>query len=147
MRYLVKVLLLLLIIIFFLGLLSCQNDICKLPNGEKTTDLLASVVHNRNYNYCKLLEQSLNEDSNAIKSLALLNFSDAAGYDHGAVLVEVIFKIGEKTFINAIECISKEQKAAIEGYLSVGLEYGYRKECENKTVKQVFPDVYSFLNK
>ena len=85
-------------------------------------------------------------DSSAISSFALLKFSDAAAYDHGAALIEVIHKIGSRKFINAITKISTPEKHKIEGYLDVGLMYGYRKEYENSRLKEVFPSIDSFLN-
>lgn len=128
------------------GFISCKEEICNLPNGNKTSDLLARVAREHNYHYCALLSAALDGNKDAIRKLALLHFSDAAGYDHGAVLVEVIREVSEKRFIDAIRDIPIEEKALINGYLSVGLEYGYRKENQTMDFGTAFPALYAFLN-
>lgn len=125
---------------------SCQKSTCKLPSGNSVSDLLITVSNEHNYNYCQLLESALKGDNNSIKKLSLLDFSDAAGYDHGAVLIELIHEIGPKKYTNALTSTSKEQKNLIEGYLDVGLMYGFRKEYENKPLREVYPDIHTFLN-
>lgn len=141
-----KIILQLLILVSSQIFLSCNEDVCNLPNGNQTSDLLARVSREHNYDYCNLLEAALKGNKDSIKKLALLDLSDAAGYDHGAVLVKIILKVGNSKFINAISNISKHEKGIVEGYLNVGLEYGNDRKYERSSLKEVFPDIYSFLN-
>lgn len=126
--------------------ISCNEEVCKLPNGKTTSDLLARVAREQNYNYCGLLGAALDNNIDSIRKLALLQFSDAVGYDHGAVLIEVISKVGENNYVNALYGISRKEKELVDSYLSVGLKYGYRKEYENRKLKEVFPSIDAFLN-
>ena len=137
---------LLLLLLVCIGISSCNEGTCKLPDGNYTSEILAIAAREKNCNYCTLLDSAINGDNNSIKRLALLDFSDAVGYDHGAVLIEVINKIGDAKFTNAITTTSKDQRITIESYLEVGLEYGYRKEYADKSLKEIYPKLYYFLN-
>lgn len=146
MSKLLSLILLLLALTLIPGFISCTEEICNLPDRNKTSDLLARVARENKYNYCDLLSAALDGNKDSIRKLALLHFSDAAGYDHGAVLVEVILEVNEKRFIDAIRDIPKNERGIIKGYLCVGLAYGYRKEYETKDLKVIFPALYAFLN-
>ena len=55
-------------------------------NGIYVSELLR-ISSKRKYtaNYCELLKKAIAKDANSIKQLTLLDFGDAAGYDHGTL--------------------------------------------------------------
>ncbi|GAB0155014.1 hypothetical protein CHRYSEOSP005_02740 [Chryseobacterium sp. Alg-005] len=131
------------LIILLFGMISCTNT-C-VTHGIEVSELLNSVSEEKSINYCSLLDSSLNKDSESIKKISLLDFSDAAGYDHGAVLVELILNIGEDHYLQSIQTINSKQKKMILSYLEVGLEYGNNPAIKSKNVNNVFPKVYEYL--
>ena len=130
-------------LVIFLQFLSC-NSPCNVNNIEVSELLLIKSKENA-YPYCSLLENSIEGDENAIRELSVLDFFDSAGYDHGAVLVDLIGILGEKEFINAIAAVDKKERNKIEAYLDVGLMYGGNPDLEGKSGEEVFPELYAFL--
>jgi hypothetical protein len=122
---------------------SCSNK-CNVDNIE-VSDLLGTVAKEKSINYCELLEVALTGDENAIKKLSLLEFDNSVGYEHGAVIVDLILVIGESEYIKAISRTNGEQRNLINTYLDVGLEYGNNSLVKEKDLKKAFPDLYFFL--
>ena len=116
-------------------------------NGIYVSKLLR-ISSNRKYtaNYCELLNKAIAKDANSIKQLTLLDFGDAASYDHGTVIVDLIDLIGEEKFIQSLGTINEKQKNKLSSYLIVGIEYGNNPNLQGKTVKEAFPKIYDFLN-
>lgn len=56
-----------------------------------------------------MLKGALNGNSDSIRKIALLDFKDAVGYDHGAVIVDIINIIGEDSFIKSIDSIDEKK--------------------------------------
>lgn len=133
----------LLYVILLMCFTSCGN---KVINGIEVSELLLIVSEEQNIDYCRLLNEAVKGDDASIKQLALLEIYDGAGYDHGAVVVDLIALIGEDKFIHSIKTISIEQKKCIKGYIEVGLEYGNNTNLQAQTFKEVFPKIYDFLN-
>jgi len=111
----------------------------------------AVIIHSREQlkiNYCKVLKKATTNDANSIKRLVLLDFTSGvvSSYDHGGVIVDLIELIGEDKFIQSLGIINKEQKNRISSYLMAGLEYGGNPNFQAKTLKEVFPKIYDFLN-
>lgn len=122
---------------------SC-NTKCNV-DGIEVSELLLTVSSEKSYNYCSSLENAIKGNKNSVKELALLEFNDSSGYDHGTVLVELVEKIGEKKFINAISLIHSKDKNKILEYLEVGIIYNENESLNNKKVEEVFPILYAFL--
>lgn len=122
---------------------SCSNK-CEVDNIE-VSELLGTVAKEKSIDYCELLKVALTGDKNAIKKLSLLDFDNAVGYDHGAVIVDLITAIGETEYIKAISTTNREQKKLIHSYIDVGLEYGNNSLIKEKDFKSAFPDLYVFL--
>ena len=76
---------------------SCNKKSVKV-HGIDVSPLLTEVAKEQNIDYCKLLENALKGDTNSILQFSLLEFYDGCGYDHGAVLVDMIQMIGEETY-------------------------------------------------
>lgn len=122
---------------------SCSNK-CVIGNIE-VSELLSTVAKEQSINYCELLKKALTGNEDSIKKLSLFEFNDAVGYDHGAVIVNLIFQIGEVRYIKSISTINGEQKDLINSYIDVGLNYGNNPKKNDKDLKNVFPDLYVFL--
>lgn len=122
---------------------SCSNK-CVVDNIE-VSELLGTVAKEKSIDYCELLKVALTGDKNAIKKLSLLEFDNAVGYEHGAVIVDLITIIGETEYIKAISTTNKEQKNLIHSYIDVGLEYGNNSLIKEKDFKSAFPNLYAFL--
>lgn len=126
-----------------LFIISCNNK-CEVDNIE-VSELLGTVAKEKSIDYCELLKVALTGDKNAIKTLSLLEFDNAVGYDHGAVIVSLITAVGETEYIKAISTTNKEQKNLIHSYIDVGLEYGNNPLIKEKDFKNTFPKLYIFL--
>lgn len=114
-------------------------------NGIEVSEILLTISKEQNIDYCKLLNKALKGDESSIRQFVLLKFYDSAGYDHGAVLVELIEVIGEDKFIHSLTTINNDQKKWIKDYIKVGLEYGNNNHLKTQTIKEAFPKIYIFL--
>lgn len=122
---------------------SCSNK-C-MVNDIEVSELLSTVAKEKSIDYCRLLKIALEGDEDSIKRLSLLQFNDAVGYDHGAVIVNLVLHIGEEKYLKSILTINREEKYLIESYLDIGLVYGNNLTTKNKDLKKVFPDICKFL--
>lgn len=118
----------------------------KVINGIEVSELLVIASKEQKIDYCKLLKESIKGNDSSIRQLALLKINDGVGYDHGAVVVDLIEVIGEDKFINSLATINNEQKKWIKGSIQVGLEYGKNPNLQTQTFKEAFPKIYDFLN-
>jgi uncharacterized protein (TIGR02145 family) len=75
-----------------------------------------------------------------------LEIYDAASYDHGGVIVDLIGIIGEDNFLQALATINNREKAWVEESIDVGLEYGDNPKYKGKRLKDAFPKIYKFLD-
>lgn len=140
-----KIILKLLLYIISFMCFAC-SDGRKVINGIEVSELLLSASEEQNIDYCKLLNESTEGNDGSIRKLVLLKFYDAAGYDHGAVLVDLIELIGEDKFIYSLTTTNCEEKKRIIGYIEVGLEYGNNANLQKQTFREAFPKIYKFLN-
>ena len=128
----------------FLTLTSCGNrDI----QGIEVSEILLIASKSQNIDYRKLLNKAIKGEDTSIKQLALLEISGgASAYDHGAVLVDLIEKIGEEMFINSVGSLTDSQTVLIRGSIEAGLEYGDNPSFHNKKIDDAFPQLCEFLN-
>ncbi|MCH7415428.1 hypothetical protein MM213_18150 [Belliella sp. R4-6] len=110
------------------------------------SETLQVSAKERSIDYCGMLAKAINLDEKSIKELSELNFGDASGYDHGAVLVELITKVGETKYIQSISGIDKAQKSQLKAYLGVGLEYGSVPNLTSRRIETAFPALNNFLS-
>lgn len=140
--YLVK---LALFSLFFLLFANCHRN--KVVNGIEVSMLLLSAAKENEVDYCNLLKEAINGKENSIRELTLLIFYEAAGYDHGSVIVDLIEVVGEDKFIKSLMKLNPEEKQLVKGYITVGLEYRDNQKIKmNNSLEKVFPIIYSFLN-
>ena len=134
----------LLSVVLLAGITSCSRS--KVINGIEVTELLLVVANEQNTDYCKMLRKAVEGDIPSIRQLTLLEISDGASYDHGAVIVDLIEQVGEDIFVQALDSISLKQKEQIKSYIKAGLEYGSHIEWNSQMFEDVFPKTYAFLN-
>jgi len=118
----------------------------KIVNGIYVSGLLLAVSEYEHIDYCKLLKKAIKKDSTSIRIFTLLEIYDAASYDHGEVIVDLIGIIGEDNFLQALATINNREKAWVEGSIEVGLEYGDNPKYKGKRLKEAFPKIYKFLD-
>ncbi|MEY8868046.1 hypothetical protein AB9K24_00965 [Meridianimaribacter flavus] len=125
---------------------------CKTDNVDGIIIGDTLFVHqsfSRNKKMKKLIQQSLNKDSNALVSLKNFpNGGAASSYDLGYVITQIIYRLGEEEFINLVKRFP-ENEQDFEGLIDVGLEYGdndYNGKMDNKRFKDEFPKLYNFIN-
>lgn len=133
-----------LIFISLAGLLISCSPSCTVQNIE-VSELLLLVAKKNNFQYCELLDKALENDSSAIQALSKFTPSEAAGYDHGGILVDLILKIGHEKYIRGISSLSKGERKHLLSYLKVGLEYGSNPATKSKTIEIEFPELNEFL--
>lgn len=133
----------LLSVLFLAGITNCSRS--KVINGIHVSELLLVVANEQNTDYCKMLRKAIEGDIPSIRQLTLLDISDGASYDHGAVIVDLIELVGEDIFVQALESISTKQKEQIKSFIKAGLEYGRHTEWNSQMFENVFPKTYAFL--
>ncbi|MCH7408065.1 hypothetical protein MM239_01550 [Belliella sp. DSM 111904] len=124
-------------------MISCKNN-CGISKIE-VSELLEISANERSIDYCGILIKALNGNGESIKELSLMEFQNAAGYNHGAVLVELILITGEMKYLESILGINSEQRNLIKSYVDVGLEYGNIPKLTSKQIETEFPFLYQFL--
>ncbi len=122
---------------------SCSNK-CDIESIQ-VSELLSTVAKEHSIDYCRLLKRAIDGDVGSIREISLLEFNDAVGYDHGAVLVDLVLRIGEGKYIEAISQFNDAEKNLIESYFDVGISYGNNSELTNKEFEDSFPKLYAFL--
>ncbi len=131
-------------LIVSLCLISCKGQNC---NKDYISNYLIDYSEERNYNYCELVNQSLENDSYSIRSLSLLEFYDGMTYEHGAVIIEIINKIGEEKYLKALNNISPDEKVKLKSYLHAGFDFTQNVNFKDKNLKTSFNKVYAYLGK
>jgi hypothetical protein len=80
-------------------------------------------LNNRYSNYVRLLNKSVKGDTVALTEFLIINnIYDAAAYDHGWVLIELMKKLGDKTFSNALSKMNRMQINNLNTYFRGGLD-------------------------
>jgi hypothetical protein len=97
----------------------------------------------------QLIHQTLNGDHQALSKLAQVNCGGAAGcYDLGAIITQIIYRMGEPEFSVMASKLNKEESRTIEGLIMAGLEYGdnnHDGKMDNEKIEQAFPELQQLL--
>jgi len=136
--------------IFLIGLtlISCkQREVDGIIIGDT---LFENRSYSENRELRKLIRQTLNKDE---KSLAKLNNFWCGGgagcYDLGFVITQIIYRLGEREFIEIVERLDRKEIVGLYGLISVGLEYGDNDrdgKMDNKKIEDEFPNLNIALN-
>lgn len=94
------------------------------PKPEiQISDSLEIGLGKRYSNYVAKLNSSVIGDTLALNDfLAFDNLYDGAAYDHGWVLIELMRKLGDETFANALMKMDVEEINTLKMYFSGGLD-------------------------
>ena len=133
-------------ILYSISLICCVCCKGKVISGIYVSESLLIVSEEQGIDYCKLLSKAVNGDDVSIMQLSILEFYESVGYDHGAVIVDLIERIGENKFIHSFKIANTEQKNLVKWYIEAGLEYGNNPLKNDYSFEEVFPKVYFFLN-
>ena len=134
------------IILYSISLICFVCCKSKVISGIYVSESLLIVSEEQGIDYCKLLSKAVNGDDVSIMQLSILKIYESPGYDHGAVIVDLIERIGEDKFIHSLKIVSAEQKNLVKWCIEAGIEYGNNPSLHGKAFKEVFPKVYIFLN-
>lgn len=135
-----------LVYLIFISLLfvCCINSNVKTISGIKVSVQVLVVSSEHGFNYEKTLKSALNGNDCDLKKISTLDFFDTSvGYDHGAILVEIINEIGEDRFLIAVNDCDRREKIILKGYLRAGMEYG---KYPDKALSELFPKIAVFLD-
>lgn len=127
----------------------CYDDGCYCVDGIETKYLIDGLFPIQSTHYCNLLRGSLKGNETDIKEFTLINLNGGYAYYHGGVILDLIDRIGEDKFINAISSCNLNELRLIELYLHAGIEYYRDYSCDNgnaECLKEHYPKIWLYLN-
>ncbi len=134
---------------FILILISCKQSNVEGIMINETLLVHQSFSENNELSY--IIKECLNENPQAFVHLKNFNCGGGSGcYDLGYVLTQIIYKIGEENYLNALKTIDKNSQIQLSALICVGLEYGdnnYDGIQDNKNIKTEFPKIYNLTEK
>lgn len=119
---------------------SCNEDNCSVNVGFKLSYHLFENININGSTYCDLVNESFTGKLNSILALSRLKIEGGASYEHGAVLIEIIDKIGEKKYLKIFCQLNQEERKYL--YYSIifaGLDFTENLKYKNKSIDKVFP--------
>jgi hypothetical protein len=132
--------------------ISCFFFSCKKENVEGIVidnTLLLSQSLSDNKELCSIIQSTLKGDYNSLRRLNHFSCGDGAGcYDLGYVITQIIYKIGESKFNEMVDKLDRKELFVMEGFISVGLEYGdndYDGKKDGKKAEIEFPKLMKKL--
>ena len=122
---------------FFALIISCTpnpaiqiNDTLEMGLGKKYSDYVVN------------LNASVKGDSSALHNfLNVKGLYDGAAYEHGWVLIELMRKLGDETFANALAKLNKEQLKNLNIYFKGGLDM----HAKANELQRVYPNSFKIL--
>ncbi len=128
---------------FFVLLVSCIFLSCNPKPKIPISETLKIALNGKYSNYVLLLNKSINNDSLALHQFVRIDYiEDAAGYDHGSVLVHLMEKIGDANYSKTLKSMSKIELNNIKNYFMVGIQ-GVGNS--NDTLFRKFPTTFNYL--
>lgn len=121
---------------------SCRQNTCENKFEFKIGTQLLYQADKSDYKYCSLIEKSINGSPEAVKKLSLLYFDSGFGYEHGAVLIEVIDRIGEDEYYKIISQLSEKQQKKALYNVRAGFEAIENPKYKNKSFEKALPRLY-----
>jgi hypothetical protein len=123
---------------------------------QKTVDGIFidhTLYENQSYAENTKLRQTIHRtlEKNTKDLVELIKFpcGGAAGcYDLGFIMTQIIYKMGEKEFMQIAEKLGKDEANQLAGFIEVGLEYGYHykvNKSNEERFQDEFPELYEML--
>jgi len=144
-------------VFFFIGyklfgrltLISCkQSEVDGIIIGNTFSE---NQSFSENRELKKLICQTLNKDEKSLAKLSNFWCGGGAGcYDLGFVITQIIYRLGEREFIEIVEKLDRNEILRLDGLIRVGLEYGDNDKdgkMDNKKIENEFPNLNIILNK
>jgi len=132
-------------IVITLTVFNCWKNYCCNVEGIEPSYLLLTLSNRDDYDYCDSLDQALQGDLLALKRLTMFHFEGGSSYEHGIVLLEVIDRVGENKYLEAVKDFSKKEKKTIDRYLNAGLNFSQNPKFQSQRIDLIFPQVNAFL--
>lgn len=93
-----------------------------------------------NFQFRRLVRASLDGDADALAKLVDLPDGGGAGsYDHGAVLVHILMRVGDGRFSRMAAGMDMRTKVQLDGLLAAGFEYGLPKSVNIGEARLMYP--------
>lgn len=129
---------------FFLSLIILiVNASCYQASVIPVSNNLEIALGNNYSEYVKLLNKAANKDTLALSNfLEISNLNNAAGYDHGWILIKLMEKLGDACFANSLKNKNSTQIRAIRQYFEVGIDGASDK---NKAFLKFYPMSFTLL--
>lgn len=129
------------LLIVSLFLCSCNLDTCSKRLGFPLSYHLFNKIRIDGSTYCELVNQSLDGNEKAIISLSKVKVYDGAGYEHGAVLIEVIDKMSEQKYIDLLkgDFTTHDISKLFNTYIRAGMDFTDNPKYSRKKVEEAFP--------
>lgn len=133
--------------VFKIGILTsvtCLVFSCTPTPEIPISNTLEIALGDRYSVYVDLLNKAVSKDTAALhRFLEIDNIYDAAGYDHGWVLIQLMKKNGDKDFAKALLKLNKSQLNNLKQYFEVGTDGG---GMSNDTLFKMYPNSFNQLS-
>ena len=117
---------------------------CKNESEKMISNTLEIALNKRYCFYSNTLESANQKDSIALVDFLKIDYIyDAAGYDHGYILYQLMQKCGDKNFSNALKKITQKELWQVRLYIEAGLD---ARDGEIKRMIMYYPISSRFLN-
>ena len=127
------------VIIAFLCV-SCVRPSLIIPDTLETHLRYSSSYHH----YVKLVNRAMDKDTSALKELLMINnIGDAAGYEHGDILIQLLENLGDDMYSNVLSTVPTTQKIILQDYFCVGMDI--RKREYRFRIDKKYPKTFNEL--
>ena len=93
--------------------------------------------------YVRLLNGAMDSDSVALSNfLKINNIYDAAGYDHGWILIKIMKEVGDEKFSTILASLNTDQISNVKDYFRVGM---MGEGNSNDTIATHFSKTFHYL--
>ncbi len=97
------------------------------------SNTLEIALDNKYSAYVSTLNKAFEGDTAALLDFYKIEYiNDAAGYDHGFILFQLMKKYGDKNFSNALQKLSEKDLNNVRQYIEVGIDANDKYKLEMK---------------
>lgn len=94
--------------------------------------------HSKYSEYVRILNKAFEKDSTALLSFFKIDYiNDAAGYDHGYILFQLLKIYGDKKFANILQKTTEKDLNNVSQYFEVGIDSN--SDSQNDEIKKRYP--------
>ena len=119
---------------------ACVRPALIIPATLETNLRYSSSYHH----YVKLVNRAMDKDTAALKELLLIdNIGDAAGYEHGDILIQLLENLGDDLYSIVLSTVPTNQKNNLQAYFMVGMDIRKKEYCFR--IDKKYPKTFSEL--